>query len=109
MNRKAFAITVLGLSLLTPLLCLSARAADPAPLHVYDEGPLSTCSSSYKKEIIDDAQAHGGKAVRFTEGASYVSLHTEIAITPGKYRITVRARREKGGRFAIGLLSLIHI
>ena len=93
-------ISTLCLLLLVP--CgIYAQAVEP--LHIYDERPLSTCSSAYKKEIIDDAQAHGGKAVRFTGQAGFISLHDEIAITPGKYRFTVRARLEKGGRFVTGL------
>lgn len=81
----------------------AAEPASTASRHVWGQAELARCSSPYKREVIADPQARDGKAVRFTGEASFVSMHDEVRISPGRNRFTVRLRLEKGGRFATDL------
>lgn len=82
------------------------RPADEAAAgYVYDHRALSIFASDFKREVIEDSQAHSGKAVQLTgtSKATHLSLHRDVPLTPGKYRTTVRLRILKGGRFRTDL------
>ena len=69
------------LAVAVALSSMGVRAADskapPPAKHVWDHAALNRCSSPYKREVIADAQARDGQAVRFTGEAGFISMQAK--------------------------------